>query len=135
MDVTKELLEDQGHPVYKSRNELWKDDKNPFAEDEGPEKALVDAARDATKAKQQLIFKIKSQWLSMHGATKDALLALKPKVVSMIRDNTLDQIICRVRDCFDKKSGKAVSPDGTPNHACFKRRKTGEKVMARLAVR
>jgi hypothetical protein len=133
MNITKDLLESQGYPIYKSRNELWKPEKNPLADDKtGPGHALLLAAKDATEKKQTLIFKIKSNWLEEHTKPRGALLAMKPKVVAMVRNNTLDQVICRVRDCFDKSSGQAVSPDGTPNHACFERRSTGDKVLAKL---
>mmetsp|Transcript_3635 Transcript_3635/g.9259 ORF Transcript_3635/g.9259 Transcript_3635/m.9259 type:complete len:321 (+) Transcript_3635:101-1063(+) len=56
-------------------------------------------------------------------------------VVPVIRRNTIDQLVCQVRDCFDTDIGHPVTSDGRWSSACFKeRRYQNIKTMAHVNV-
>jgi len=66
-------------------------------------------------------------------AARKLLKNIRIKWIFATRGNNLDTLICRIRDCFDTKSGYVVlAATGEKTDLCLKRRKSTEQVKAYL---
>jgi len=66
-------------------------------------------------------------------AARKLLKNIRIKWIFATRGNNLDTLICRIRDCFDTKSGYVVlAATGEKTELCFKRRLSTEEVKAYL---
>lgn len=133
VDVAKRLLENSSIRVMHSRNELYTKRKNPMADELGIGRSFVALARSATENGEMLVFKVPASWMIGHPMATKWLLRLGPNVVVNLRQNVLDHLVCKVRDCFDRKTGRSVTEDGKESSLCFNRRKRDDvNVMAKM---
>jgi len=141
MDIAVDLMGKLGIDIFPtSSKEMLRTgnpEKNPWYKLGG---TLGDAVRagveEASQANQVLLmngYKLKPHGSAAQVELQNALLELNTRTVIVHRKNTLDTLVCEVRDCFedDLPRGYPVDQNGKRDDTCFDRRRdTGLRTKA-----
>jgi len=135
MQYARELLPDQGVPIFKtSIKELLRSnnlEKLPWHESGDDLVATVQRGLDQTSQDGlAMIFNtFRMVNVSSRKSLNDVLLEHGTRAVIVHRQNVLDTLVCEVRDCFKGGEGSSRAPrgypvdlSGEPNDICFLRR-------------
>mmetsp|Transcript_4208 Transcript_4208/g.9807 ORF Transcript_4208/g.9807 Transcript_4208/m.9807 type:complete len:371 (-) Transcript_4208:71-1183(-) len=134
MQYARELLPDQGVPIFKtSIKELLRSnnlEKLPWHESGDDLVATVQRGLDQTSQDGlAMIFNtFRMVNVSSRKSLNDVLLEHGTRAVIVHRQNVLDTLVCEVRDCFNGREGAdlprgyPVDLSGKPNDICFLRR-------------
>ena len=100
--------------------------KNPFMKPGmSMKKAVKEMLEDAHRKGQTVVQKV---WGKTEQSVLDHLVAVQANIVILLRGNTLDSLVCRVRDCFvGPGAGNPVDDQGAKSDMCFDRRKEEQK--------
>lgn len=143
--VARDMVAEHGHVVAPLSFETLKKDKNVCFAEHSKTKSREQAAVAATHRMltdvrdvlgMAIVLKLGAPGTYFGRQAQQQLIAATGgRIVISYRANALDSLTCHVRDCFDRKSGRVVFPNGTRAAACFNRRKLHIHTEAELWIR